>query len=308
MLYSNNRIEDESALAFSWKRIKKLYPLHIEMLLLAMLPIALHWIDRSVKFTYADMLKVLSNALLIQSWIPDSKFYFSFNAVSWYLSTLAAIYFFAPKVIKVFRNINNGKKEVVILAAIVSTQCLISFFADRMVINGDGSGNTFCKWVSYIFPLYRMGDFIAGICIANLFVRFDKDNDKIKSTILEISVIALNLLIIGLYQSDIEFIGKSWSQYSVGFLIAAAFFVLIFSGAHGWLTVILTNRMTVWIGNITGYAFLIHQLVIKYFKLILERISMDIINNLCTGIACYIITVALSCLYKRLHERNEVKG
>ena len=62
---------------FIWKRLKKLYPLHLLCLLFFLL----------VSQTTLDM-KVMTNALLLQSWVPDPEWYFSCNKVSWFLSSL----------------------------------------------------------------------------------------------------------------------------------------------------------------------------------------------------------------------------
>lgn len=76
----------------AFSKIRSLYPLHCVTLLIAI-------------FVYFDLsrldnlwhiilynIKLVLNLALLQSWFPKSEFYWSFNAVSWYLSTQFAMY------------------------------------------------------------------------------------------------------------------------------------------------------------------------------------------------------------------------
>ena len=66
---------------FLLRRLFKFYPLHL-LCLLAIIVI------RRNTMTGDDYLAVLPNLFLVQSWIPVQEYYFSCNAVSWYLSDL----------------------------------------------------------------------------------------------------------------------------------------------------------------------------------------------------------------------------
>ena len=60
--------------------------------------------------------KLISNIVLLQSWVPKSEFYWSFNAVSWYLSLQLAMYFAFPYIRKMI-NRNANKKRIVYLSS-----------------------------------------------------------------------------------------------------------------------------------------------------------------------------------------------
>ena len=72
---------------FIKRRLRKLYPLHL-LCLLAFLLISHSAID----------FKVLLNALLLQSWVPNPDWYFSCNSVSWLVILMAyvVVYWLTP--------------------------------------------------------------------------------------------------------------------------------------------------------------------------------------------------------------------
>ena len=67
------------------RRLLKVYPLHLLCLFL-FLALFRPTLDGTLPI----------NALLLQSWIPDSAYYFSYNGVSWFLSSLLFSYLLFP--------------------------------------------------------------------------------------------------------------------------------------------------------------------------------------------------------------------
>ena len=111
---------------FIWKRLKKLYPLHLLCLLFFLL----------VSQTTLD-LKVMTNALLLQSWVPDPEWYFSCNKVSWFLSSLLFCYVVFPFV---YRHLSRYLTLAVLLA-----YAAICWLIPYDQVNA----------VLYVFPLVR---------------------------------------------------------------------------------------------------------------------------------------------------------
>ena len=106
-------------LRFAWGKVKKLYPLHVITLLFVALIIFGELILHKGSGTEIPEQGgyFIANALLLQSWIPWRDGYFSFNAVSWYLSTTAFSYFLFPTVFKVIQS--KDKKRIIKLAGII---------------------------------------------------------------------------------------------------------------------------------------------------------------------------------------------
>ena len=127
---------------FIWKRLKKLYPLHLLCLLFFLL----------VSQTTLDM-KVMTNALLLQSWVPDPEWYFSCNKVSWFLSSLLFCYVVFPFV---YRHLSRYLTLAVLLA-----YAAICWLIPYDQVNA----------VLYVFPLVRFVDFYLGMLLCRFYER-----------------------------------------------------------------------------------------------------------------------------------------
>ena len=86
-------------LRFSARKIWKLYPLHIAMLLIP-LSGQIYGLVNGLVAPARLFEKLAANALLVHAWIPLNDFYFSFNVPSWYLSVGLFLYFMLPVVLR----------------------------------------------------------------------------------------------------------------------------------------------------------------------------------------------------------------
>lgn len=86
-----------NACFFMYKKISRLYPLHFVMLLVA--------IPLVGEISLRVYLSMVVNAILLQTWIPFSDFYFSFNSVSWFLSVCVFLYLIFPFIARLVKNI-----------------------------------------------------------------------------------------------------------------------------------------------------------------------------------------------------------
>jgi len=81
------QIEDSAGLQRFWRaRFARIWPLHA-------VTFAFAWAVLDPGFPAAPW---VANAFLVQSWIPIQEFYFSYNAVSWSISTEVFLYLAFP--------------------------------------------------------------------------------------------------------------------------------------------------------------------------------------------------------------------
>ena len=150
--YKKRLLTREMTTCDFWKaRVVKLYPLH----LLCFAAIFLLGIR---SFAMTDLPKAALNLLLLQSWVPLSDYYMSYNAVSWFLSDELFFYLMFPFVLPVLLN-SSGKKIAVgagIFAILYSTAAAL--------IPLDHYHAYF-----YINPLFRFADFVFGILVFRIF-------------------------------------------------------------------------------------------------------------------------------------------
>lgn len=150
---------------FVKKRIIRLYPLHLLCLLIFI-------VIKLCALKKIAWLSLIPNLLLIQSWFPNSSYYFSGNAVSWCLSDMIFFYLCFPLLIKGYTRCTKKMLSIVLLA-------LFSFYFGIVYIIPDDKVHAYL----YIFPLFRLLDFIIGILIFYLYTSFMKNkiNEKLQS-------------------------------------------------------------------------------------------------------------------------------
>lgn len=92
--------------SFAFKKIWPLYPLHIFCMVLVLTkPVMAMIINHSFSGLFDNIKYLVCNVFLIQAWIPNISYYYSLNAVSWYLCLCVFFYFLFPVIIRLFRKI-----------------------------------------------------------------------------------------------------------------------------------------------------------------------------------------------------------
>lgn len=158
-------------------------------------------------------------------------------------------------------------------------------------------------WSNYVFPVYRLLDFFIGCNLGYLFLNQKrKEKNIIKSNILEI--VSLVMVIF----SMLKFYNASmWYQYTILFVPSSISLVYIFADNKGMITKLLTNKVIIFIGNISPYIFLFHRLVINWLWFKYENVITDKATEC---IISFFITMVLSLLWKKidniryLHQRG----
>ncbi len=276
------------SLLFSWKKIISLYPLHILTMLLT-LPL-LSRIDLT------EILHMAANVTLLQTWSPESTVYYSLNSVAWYLSVCLFVYFIFPAILKKLQAATSTWQLLIGAAIVVMAQSALAYLSFRF--RNIEFGNNFFKWTAYILPLSRAGDFIVGSIFGFIFLRRNAEENihPAIASVLELAASALALTSI-LYSA--ANLNMSWSAYSVWYLPGSLLLVYAFAINKGILTKLLTNKITVWIGDLSAYGFLLHQMVIRYLAKYATKITGLKLGNRTSAALAFVVTIILSVLYKK---------
>jgi peptidoglycan/LPS O-acetylase OafA/YrhL len=140
-----SRREGERPTTFWWHRFARVWPLHALtfVLALALLPAA-------------GATGSLLNAGLLQAWHPDIAVSHGLNQPSWSLSAEAFFYLLFPLLAVA---ISRARPRVVIAASAAGMLAIavlaLPLFDDPVQ-----------RWLLYDFPLYRLGEFVAGMALA----------------------------------------------------------------------------------------------------------------------------------------------
>lgn len=182
-LGQHSHISVKENFKFAIRKISKLYPLHILTFIWALI---FYWDSQridSIRHIILFFMNIIANIFLVQSWAPKSEFYWAFNAVSWYLSTQFAMYFAFPYIAK---RINETKRNetkiiwgVLIIIIQVTISSLLCYFDSEvqripLILSDD-----LTRYITYICPVYRLGDFFIGCLLGDFFTNSTKKNKVI---------------------------------------------------------------------------------------------------------------------------------
>lgn len=259
--YLASSFKTANALVLYKKRWKQFWLLHFLTLLIS-LPLTIPLLHRDfVKY----ILHFIANATLIQTLFPSSNVYFSFNAVSWFLSLVMVFALLSPIAISIWRKLNIHKAIYIVLA--------VNLFEFALCYAVDGMRRE--HWWVYINPLIRFLDFIAGGCLFYLTdtLVLSKKNKRLWHLLINILfVIFISLLIFSIYRSSEYFSTAVWTLPSSGVMLLLywSYEESTSCDSSSILNSVFTNAFIKWFGNISFEFFMIHQLMIRYFSAIVN--------------------------------------
>lgn len=143
---------------------------------------------KSVHYLSGAVIEILLNILLLQAWVPQGSIYL--NGVAWYLSCCVFLYFAFPYVLKKISKYTapgDAWRSIVYIAAL---QAAIGFSTSLVSVPKE-INNNFAKWVTYVLPLYRVGDFMIGCNIGYFYIHRKGDLQKASATCAELVTFVL---------------------------------------------------------------------------------------------------------------------
>lgn len=258
--------------SFYIARIARIYPLHILTFIIS-IPLTI----KVLKSNFLEWITTaFANVFLIHSFIPVKSIYFSFNAVSWSISNEMFFYFLFPILIYLFSKWINSKYKYLILFVFLIIPILTTIIKTNQY------------WTFYVNPLSRVFDFLLGIIIYNLYKSYSfKKNTNY--TILELSSIILFIIFFLLHSCIPEA-----ARFSFYYWLPMSYLILIFSYQKGIISKFLSNRILIYLGEISFGFYLIHQLVIKYTTVFFEKGFIKVSDTFILILSILIITLLLS--------------
>lgn len=291
------------SLRFSLKKVWKLYPLHV----LTMLPIlALDiYMRPSTGMTAGYIItETAANLLLVQAWLP--KYAFSLNGVAWYLSVSVLLYFLFPYILACIRAYRSRRAAFAACAVLFAVQiglCALAAPLGRALYGEYYDYSGFAFWLGYIAPPVRAIDFAVGCNLGYIFLtrRPGECESRRASAALELACIVLLALAVLIFKSGRSFLALQEFRSAVLFLPFSAAAVYLFAVGRGVIPRLLTNRVTVYLGDMSAWFYLIHQDVIRPGYMLLDRAGLTLEQcKLILFFACGAITLAASALWAKI--------
>lgn len=153
----------------------------------------------------------------------------------------------------------------------------------------------FTHWFAYIFPPFRLGDYIMGVCLGFIYTRYDFKKSVAFSSVLETAAIVLALVASWMYVS----VGHKWFCISLNYALSSLLLIFVFAEHNGIITKALSIKPLVYLGNISGEAFLLHQITMKYVSTIGNH-WFSLHNAYIVGIISFVVTVICSQLWRKV--------
>lgn len=242
---------------FMARRVKKLYPLHL-LCLLAFVVINIRSMDAGT------LVRLLPNLLLVQSWIPSAGFYFSANAVSWFLSDILLCYSVFPVVFRVVRRMTPAALTGAWAAVLAAYAVLLCNIPDAMT-----------NAIVYVFPPVRTVDFAIGVTLWRVAVWLKKRRiavfeSRLTATAAELAVFAALAMTLAAHPYVNLQIRTACLFWPVNVAIILLFACERQGGEVAWL---LRRKPLIWLGNISFPLFMVHQMAISITLASLLRLS-----------------------------------
>ncbi len=227
------------------KRTIKFYPLHW-LCLIAFLPIVYNTFNW---FTF------FLNAALLHSWIPEGRFFFSYNDVSWYLADTIFFAVVFPFLIKLLGRSSRLTKIV------VGGFFLIGYFLIYFLVP-----NYYRHAILYINPLVRLFDFIVGIYAAFLFQEMRK-NTKVCSYVKNHwKLISYSIFVSIFFMLLLSVLIQSYSLFlsAIFWPFIIAIIVLTCLVSQTEKNTLLRSKVLVRFGEYSFPFYMLHKLIIIY--------------------------------------------
>lgn len=268
----NNKFSLSTRESFRYmlNKIKKLYPTYAIMIIIVFI------INVTQEKIFRWILLSIPSFMLIQSFIPTSIVYFSFNGVGWYISVLAFCYLLSYT----FMSKINNKNILRSIFIVYVFQITCVFLGRNIAIN---------QWLFYINPLFRSLDFFQGMLLA-AFINEHKDI-KLKN----VSFVEIMLVIIFIikYLFLSKYIPQAF-KWGVYYLPIILLIIAIFYYEKGIVSKFLGNKLFLKISKFSFEFYMVHQFVISQCRIYLK------VNEKILLIATFIITIAISNIIKKI--------
>lgn len=272
----------KSMLFFSLKRIAKLYPLHICMLIV-LIPLS-GWTYNTL---FADIKGFFLHVFLLQSLFKEREIVVLYNGPAWYLSCMLFIYFFVPIILVFIKNYKNTISPIILSIILFALQIFMDSIAP---IYG------------YVFPLSRIIDVIIGCNLGYLYLNYTNSSyNEFRYTIYEIMAIAFAII------SEYLFLKVCKSNHEI-FIPSSMALVYIFAMKKGYISKLITNKILIYLGNISPYGFLIHNVVNRYLIVFNTHILHMELNNYMFFAFSFALTIICSEAWKCIENLVKVKS
>ena len=246
--------------------------------------------------------RLIANVFLLQSWVPKYSWCFSFNSVSWSISTEAFFYLMFP--LLVLRRSGFWIKYLLATIGILIFIFVVYAFSDSIPKTGWAAVNPLVQ----CFPFVRLFEFMTGMAVGHLFLarpHLSSGQRKFwKDSLIEIGAIGL---LCAYYHWQFNFprtvhLPQMFHVLNakIGPVLFYALLIFFFSHTRGIIGRLMGSRIMVYLGEISFAFYMIHLIVIQ----LLERFNFQPLPMYHGGLmlAALVLSIAAASLLYHLVE------
>ena len=226
----------------------------------------------------------------MQSWVPDSLVWRSYNGLAWFLSTLLFSYLMVPVAQRLFSRIGERKRGYFIL---IIVQAFIISTVLGVVIQDN------VEYWLYAFPPVRLLDFYSGYALAKIYKMHDSTASQktLSYTIIEALLVISVVVLMVVY----PFVNAGFRRQALYFPISLCL-VYVFARGKGSVSKILSTKWIVEIGNNSFYYYISHQVIFKWIYKIYARTPFIEIRSFMLDFLLVILCLIITFWSKKIYD------
>ena len=160
----------------------------------------------------------------------------------------------------------------------------------------------------YYFPIFRVGDFFIGCCLCKRKIETARNNNAEfgKYSIYEIGAMLCTVAVfIWMKQKITNPILLATHNWTTLYIPLEAIWIALFVEKK-CITMLLTNRITIFIGNISAYTFLIHYVITQYSGRAINFLDLELsyLENVIVIIIELILTIIVTLVYMKITKKS----
>lgn len=246
-------------------RVGRVWPLHLVTLAFCVYEFGSF---PSLSSGWDSIAKLGANAFLLHSWVPYADWFYSYNWVSWSISTELAFYVSFPALLFLMKK--DWRVVAALAAVLLATMlgvCMALNLPARPSVDAVSSSG-----LLYISPLSRIVEFMAGMLMWKVYSSMrDRQASALASTAIEVGALALLVLSMSVthllwkYDKDLVPGGVMGWLATAGSFPFIALAIVVMAQQKGLASKVLSNKVLVYFGEISFSVYMVHQIILRIF-------------------------------------------
>lgn len=261
-------------------RFSRLFPVHI-----VSLACVLYLFGYTTNFEETNKIALFLNAILLQSFIPKSDYYFSFNPVSWSIS--CEMFFYLSFCLLV----NLKTKHLALLLCIVQAVNVYFLIKPPESIS--------LHWLFYINPFFRISDFIIGVLVCRAFLAKSYTPRVSVCSLMELGSIIFLLLTIYIATNFVPYMNV---KYDLLYIPSMTLIVVAFAFNGGVISHMLSNKYFILLGEASFSFYMFHWMIVSKLIEVMQPEKNNLHDVLVYILCCLVLSITISIISFKLIE------